>query len=290
VSELSAPSPAVSVIVPTFDRLPLLRETIASVLDQTYEDLELIVVDDGSTDGTAPYVEGIADRRVRLVALTHGGNVSRALNAGAAAARGRWLCVLGSDDVWLPTKLERQMRETEAAGARWSYTRYELMDIDGRPAPWRSGSSEAVSGWIARPLVAEELGVTLCSVMVERPLYDEVGGFREQFPFRQDFDLVVRIALRAPAHAVDESLVRAREHAGRRTKVTLPAEVGLHGAAVFHAIAEEVGDAQLREIARRKEAALLTAAGKGLLRRGELWGAAGCMVRALGARSRASIG
>jgi GT2 family glycosyltransferase len=85
VSEVSAPSPAVSVIVPTFDRLPLLRETIASVLDQTYGDLELIAADDGSTDGTAAYVEGIDDRRVRLVALTHGGNVSRALNAGAAA-------------------------------------------------------------------------------------------------------------------------------------------------------------------------------------------------------------
>src|SRR3982750_2884661 len=70
VSELSAPSPAVSVIVPTFDRLPLLRETIASVLDQTYEDLELIVVDDGSTDGTAPYGEGIADRRGRLLGTT----------------------------------------------------------------------------------------------------------------------------------------------------------------------------------------------------------------------------
>ena len=286
MSEASAPSPVVSVIVPTFDRLPLLRETIASVLDQTFPDLELIVVDDGSTDGTAAYVEGIADPRARLVALTHGGNVSRALNAGAAAARGRWLCVLGSDDVWLPGKLERQLRETAAAGVRWSYTRYELMDIDGRPAPWRSGGSEAVSGWVARPLVTEELGVTLCSVMLERLLYDEVGGFREQFPFRQDFDLVVRIALRAPAHAVDASLVRAREHVGRRTKVTSPIEVNLHGAAVFRTIAAEVGDATIRTIARRKEATLLTAAAKGLLRRGAVWRAVGCMAAAM----RATLG
>ena len=201
---------------------------------------------------------------MRLVALTHGGNVSRALNAGAAAARGRWLCVLGSDDVWLPTKLERQMRETQAAGARWSYTRYELMDIEGRSAPWRSGGSEAVSGWIARPLVAEELGVTICSVMVERPLYDEAGGFREQFPFRQDFDLVVRIALRAPAHAVDESLVRAREHVGRRTKVTRPAEVSLHGAAVFHAIAAEVGDAAIATDRAPKGSCAAHRGGKGI--------------------------
>ena len=207
---------AVSVIVPTYNRLPLLRETMASVLEQTFEDLELIIVDDGSIDGTAEYVRAMPDQRVRLVALTHGGNVSRALNAGVAASRARWLCVLGSDDVWLPTKLERQMRETEAAGTRWSYTRYELMTAAGAPTPFRSGDSAAVSGWIARPLLTDELGVTICSAMMERSLVDEAGGFREQFPFRQDYDLVVRIALRAPAHAVDESLVRAREHTGRR--------------------------------------------------------------------------
>ena len=170
---------------------------------------------------------------------------------------------------------------------RWSYTRYELMDIDGRPAPWRSGGSAAVSGWIARPLVAEEFGVTLCSVMIERPLFDEVGGCRERFSFRQDFDLVVRIALLAPVHAVDESLVRAREHVGRHTKVASAADVNLHGAAVFHALAAELEDASLRRIAHRKEAGLLVAAGKRLLRRGELWGALGCFRRAVGADVRA---
>lgn len=275
---------AVSVIVPTYNRLPLLRETIASVLEQTFEDLELIIVDDGSIDGTAEYVRAMPDPRVRLVALSHGGNVSRALNAGVAASRARWLCVLGSDDVWLPTKLERQMRETEAAGTRWSYTRYELMTADGAPTPFRSGDSAAVSGWIARPLLTDELGVTICSAMMERSLVDEAGGFREQFPFRQDYDLVVRIALRAPAHAVDESLVRAREHTGRRTTLTRPEEVLLHHAAVFHTLAGEVSDPELRRIARRKEAVLLTAAGKGLLRRGALLRAALSFVRALAAR------
>ncbi|HEX7980497.1 MAG TPA: glycosyltransferase family A protein [Gemmatimonadaceae bacterium] len=265
-------------IVPTFNRLSLLRETMASVLEQTFGDLELIVVDDGSTDGTAEHVRAMTDARVRLVALSHGGNVSRALNAGVAASRARWLCVLGSDDVWLPTKLERQMRETTAAGARWSYTRYELMTADGAPTPFRSGGSAAVSGWIARPLLSDDLGVTICAVMMERSLVDEAGGFREQFPFRQDFDLVVRIALRAPAHAVDESLVRAREHTGRRTTVTRPEEVQLHNAAVFRALAAEVGDPELRRIARRKEAGLLMAAGKGLLRRGKALRAMRCFM------------
>jgi glycosyltransferase involved in cell wall biosynthesis len=277
-------APAVSVIVPTYNRLPLLRETMASVLAQTFGDLELIVVDDGSTDGTAEYVRAMTDARVRLVALSHGGNVSRARNAGVAASRARWLCLLDSDDVWLPTKLERQIRETEAAGARWSYTRYELMTADGAPTPFRSGDSAAVSGWIARPLLTDELGVTICAAMMERSLVDEAGGFRERFPFRQDFDLVMRVALRAPAHAVDEALVRAREHTGRRTTVTRPEEVQRHHAAVFHALADDVRDPALRRIAQRKEADLLMAAGKRLVRRGALLRAAVCFVRAARAR------
>ena len=214
--QTSARTPAVSVIVPTYNRLPLLRETMASVLDQTFGDLELIVVDDGSTDGTAEHVRAMSDPRVRLVALSHGGNVSRALNAGVAASRARWLCVLGSDDVWLPTKLERQMRETRGGG-------YAL-ELHAVRADGRQRRADAVAlrrrrrrspDGSRRALLADELGVTICAVMMERALVDEVGGFREQFPFRQDFDLVVRIALRAPAHAVDESLVRARQHTGR---------------------------------------------------------------------------
>jgi glycosyltransferase involved in cell wall biosynthesis len=226
------------------------------------------------------------DARVRLVELSHGGNVSRALNAGVAASRARWLCVLGSDDVWLPTKLERQMREMEAAGTRWSYTRYELMDASGAPTPFRSGGSAAVSGWIAPALLADEFGVTLCAMMIERALVEEAGGFREQFPFSQDFDLIVRVALRAPVHAVDESLVRAREHLGRRTTATRAEDVQLHNAALFHTLAAEIGDPALRRIARRKEAALLTAAGKGLLRRGALWKAGSCFARAVALRPR----
>jgi len=154
------------------------------------------------------------------------------------------------------------------------------MDATGAPAPWRSGGSAAVSGWIAPALLSDALGVTICAVMMERSLVEEAGGFREQFPFRQDFDLVVRIALRAPAHAVDESLVRAREHTGRRTTVTRPEEVQLHNAAVFRALAGELEEPALRRIARRKEAALLMTAGKGLLRRGKLWRAAWCFARA----------
>jgi hypothetical protein len=122
--------------------------------------------------------------------------------------------------------------------------------------------------------------VTICAAMMERSLVEEAGGFREQFPFRQDYDLVVRMALRAPAHAVDESLVRAREHPGRTTTLTRPEEVQLHHAAVFRTLAAEIGDPELRRIARRKEAQSLMAAGKRLLKQGAVLRAGGCFVRA----------
>ena len=92
------------------------------------------------------------------------------------------------------------------------------------------------------------------------------------------------VASWTPAHAVDASLVRAREHAGRRTSVARPEDVQLQNAAVFRALAAEVGDPELRRVARRKEAALLIAAGKGLLRRGALLAAARCFGQTLTVR------
>lgn len=286
-SRARARSPAVSVIVPTHDRLPLLRRTIASVLGQSLRDLELIVVDDGSTDDTLRYVRSIDDPRVGLIACPHGGNVAVARNLGAAAARGGWLCFLDSDDLWNAEKLERQMRETVSAGTRWSYTRYRLIDEDGRPVPWRAGGSTAESGWIARPLLTHRLGVTICTVMVESKLCGELGGFNERLRSREDYEFVVRLALNAPAHAVDECLASVREHSGRTTSGLSAEQSHLHGAAVFGTLVPLLHEEELRRIARRQQAEHLAKAGARLLMRGALRDAAACFAQAVVGRARA---
>ena len=100
--------PLVSIVVPTYNRLAYLRQAVQSVFDQTYRQWELIVVDDGSTDGTAAYVASLGGR-VRALTLPRRGGAARARNAGVGAARGAYVAFLDSDDLWLPEKLAIQM-------------------------------------------------------------------------------------------------------------------------------------------------------------------------------------
>ena len=100
----------VSVILPTYNRLPLLRQAVESVVHQTRGDWECIVADDGSTDGTHDHLSELRDRRIRVVSLVHSGSPPIARNAAIATARGEWIAFLDSDDLWHPSKLEVQLR------------------------------------------------------------------------------------------------------------------------------------------------------------------------------------
>ncbi|HWG66238.1 MAG TPA: glycosyltransferase family 2 protein, partial [Rhodanobacteraceae bacterium] len=127
--------PEVSIVLSTYNRLPLLRRSVDSVIAQTFRDWELIVVDDGSTDDTREYLEAIEDPRVRPIWLEHGG-VTWARNAGLRLARGKWVAFHDSDDLWLPEKLEWQLQRVTAHPAcRWSYTGYSFIDTNGTPLP-----------------------------------------------------------------------------------------------------------------------------------------------------------
>ncbi|HET7322494.1 MAG TPA: hypothetical protein VFI96_08380, partial [Longimicrobiaceae bacterium] len=158
------------------------------------------------------------------------------------------------DDVWLPRKLEVQLERTERAGAEWSYTRYEHMDAEGRPLPWRSGAWRELSGRIALPLISMEMAVCICTVMVERRLFETVGGFDESPGLREDLDLMLRLAVAADAVAVPEMLVQIREHEGRSTRAFAdPFERTL---AAYDRAARRVRDRELRPVLRRQRARL----------------------------------
>lgn len=123
----------VSVIMPAWNAAATIERSIESVLTQDHVDLELVVVDDGSSDATAALVERIAahDARVRLVRQANAG-VAAARNAGIAASSGRYLAFLDSDDWWYPGKLRRQLDGMRESGALVSYGAYERFATDGR--------------------------------------------------------------------------------------------------------------------------------------------------------------
>lgn len=124
----------VSVVMPMFNAERFLRRPVESVLAQTHGDLELLVADDASSDGSVAMIEDYArrDARVRLLPATVNGGVAAARNRALAAAGGRWVAFLDSDDWWHPAKLERQLDSLERSGARIGYTAYQRVAEDGR--------------------------------------------------------------------------------------------------------------------------------------------------------------
>lgn len=129
--------PAVTVVIPTYDRARYLGEAIRSVLDQVFADFEVLVVDDGSADDTAGMVHAIRDARLQYLRRPHRG-IGAALNAGLRGARGRYVARLDSDDVWLPAMLETLVPVLDARPeVGVAYARGQAMDQQGSPLCWR---------------------------------------------------------------------------------------------------------------------------------------------------------
>ena len=129
-----APGPLVSVVMPAFNAAGTIEASMRSVLGQSFSDLELIVIDDCSRDGTREVAGALADAdpRVRIVVQPANGGVAAARNAGIGAARGRYVAFLDSDDCWLPTKLQAQLDAMRASDASVCYAAYVRVDPQGR--------------------------------------------------------------------------------------------------------------------------------------------------------------
>lgn len=193
----------VSVVIPTWNRAALVERAVASVLAQTRPAAEVIVVDDGSSDDTRARLAARFPT-VRCLTTAHRG-VSAARNAGIAAARGRWIAFLDSDDAWLPPKLEGQLTALAGAPDHRICHCDEIWIRDGRRVNPRRRHAKH-GGWIFQrclPLCA----ISPSAALVERALLDQLGGFDEDLPACEDYDLWLRICAREPVCYVDEKLV-----------------------------------------------------------------------------------
>lgn len=206
--------PLVSVVIPTLDRRELAAEAVASVLGQTCRDLELVVVDDGSRDGTGAHLAArFSDRRLRVVRQeTRGASAAR--NRGVRETDGRWLAFLDSDDLWRPEKLACQLAALEARPECPACYTEEVWYRHGRWANPRKIHAKP-SGWIFSRCLALCL-ISPSSILLRRDVFDALGGFDESLPACEDYDLWLRLTSRHPVHLVPERLIVKRNgHPGQ---------------------------------------------------------------------------
>jgi glycosyl transferase family 2 len=211
---VSEPS-LVSVVIPSFNGGGYLGEAIDSALAQTYPAVEIVVVDDGSTDDTRARVARYGDR-VRYLHQENRG-LPGARNTGIRAARGSYLAFLDHDDRFLPEKLARQVAVLEARpDVGLVYTGWHFIDGDGRrlpPTGW-----DRRDGDVLADLIVENM-IYPAAAMVRKAPVDAVGGFDETLTGLEDWDLWLRLALRGVHWAcVDEPLLEYRVHPGQMHK------------------------------------------------------------------------
>ena len=213
----------VSVIIPSHNAAAYIEQTVGSVLSQTFTDLELLLVDDGSTDDTVARVQALGDPRVRVVPLANGG-VCKARNRGIAEARSPFIALLDHDDWWLPNKLQRQVETLAAqpqAGVAYStFERWHADPATGRfPPPERFDFSATpddldpeFSGWIHHQFLLDCWMLTSTS-MFRREVFERCGTFDESLPYSEDWDLWLRVARAFPYVQLRRPLVLYRMHA-----------------------------------------------------------------------------
>lgn len=192
----------VSVIVPTFNRAHVVERAIESAFRQTHRHIELLVVDDGSTDGTLERLEALRSPRLRVLSTPRNGGPARARNLGLAACSGSYVAFLDSDDVWLPWKLEAQLARFAEAGERVGavYCGRRVRLADGGRIEIRPEQRGDMFDMLLRRNT-----IPLPTLIVRRSVLDEVGVFDPALPACEDWDLVLRIARRTAFDVVPDA-------------------------------------------------------------------------------------
>jgi hypothetical protein len=213
-------APLVSVIIPTFNRADLLPETLRSVLGQTVQALEVIVVDDGSTDDTVGVVEAMGDPRLRLIRNTWSGRPAVGRNIGIRAARAELIAFVDSDDLWLPEKLAVQLAYMEAnPQSLWCFTHFDDLDSSTGIISQRMIPQALSSGtYSPKDLLCGNFIGSL-TPLIQRGLLNLTGPLDESWEIRfaEDWDIWLRLSAIMPAGFIPQPLALYRHHTSNAT-------------------------------------------------------------------------
>ena len=223
----ASPPPRVSVVIPAYNAQRYLRESVESVLQQSFKDFECIVVDDGSTDRTPAIIDELAarDPRVRRLTIEHGGIV-KGLNAGVEAARGQYIVRTDADDICLPNRFERQVRflddhpDCVLAGSKVTLVdpyNSTLWDVEVK------ANHEQIEAELLR---GNGWAVIHPSTLLRRDAMLAVGGYRAEYEWVEDLDLFLRMGQIGRLANLQEPLLRYRQHFAsvNRTRLELQVE------------------------------------------------------------------
>jgi glycosyltransferase involved in cell wall biosynthesis len=234
---VSSSTGRVAVIVPTRNRREWLALTLRSVLAQTGVDLEVIVVDEASTDDTVEWLTTVADERIRVVRHEFPQGVATARNHGAAHAHGEWLAFVDDDDLWAPDKLREQLRAADACRADWVYTgsvniAEDCRIVYGRPPLAPDPLMKALPHYNAVPGGGS-------NVVVRRTFWEAAGPFDMRLQNTEDWEMWIRLAKLGPPACVARPLIAYRVHSSNSS---LNIEEMLRGTKLIEELHETTAD------------------------------------------------
>lgn len=208
----------ISIVIPTYNNAAVIKETLQSLLVQTWQNWEALVVNNGSTDNTVEVVSSIGDSRIKLVDCPRDplkGGIAAARNMGLRHAKGDWVAFLDSDDVWYPTKLTACSAKFEDSDVICH--RVDYFEDNGKKRP---AFQRVPNGNVFEFLVLEENFLVTSSVVCRKSLLEKLGGFCEapEIVTAEDYDLWIRLAKEnARFSVIDEALAKYRIHSSNST-------------------------------------------------------------------------
>jgi glycosyltransferase involved in cell wall biosynthesis len=201
--------PVISVIIPVYNRFEMAKEAVSSVIGQTYRNFEIIIVDDGSIDMT-PVIPTYFrdDERVRYIKINHSGMPGLVRNMGVKISKGKYLAFLDSDDLWMESKLEKQIRYLENNPEYKIVHTREAWIRNGKKIS-QTGFKHKRSGDIFKDAL-EKCIIGPSTVLIERELYNYLGGFRDDIEIAEDYELWLRLTDFNNIAYIDEPLITKR--------------------------------------------------------------------------------